>query len=60
MTEAPLDKVRAAGLVIGSHEEGVFSDGRASPWPLHLEGNMTICFQEDPPLRAAVSSSLQL
>lgn len=33
MTEVPLDKVRAAGLVIGSNELSVFSDRRASPWP---------------------------
>lgn len=36
MTEVPLDKVRAARLVISSHKCSVFSDERASPWPLHL------------------------
>lgn len=52
MTEVPLDKVRAAGLVIRSHGKSVFRDGRASPWPLHLLEGIIICFQR----RLAVES----
>lgn len=35
MTEVPLDKVRAAKLVISSHKSSVFSVERTRPWPLH-------------------------
>lgn len=36
MTEVPLDKVRAAKIVISSHRCSVFSVECTSPWPLHL------------------------
>ena len=49
MTEAPLDKVKAAKLVISSHWCSVFGIKRSSPWPLHLQKEMiTIYFQDGP------------
>lgn len=49
MTEVPLDKVKAAKLVISWRGCSVFSVERSSPWPLHLRKEMiTIYFQDGP------------